>query len=280
MTKSINATKEVIMTCTLIAIVSLSSSSVLEMSNVHAQDNPFKVGSSASPFAPGSSTSSSSSSRTNTTIQILSNTDWSGSYGDSTGSTNIDGSGNRNITLQCADTYSGFFHKTNGGQGFITLNVIQNFSDYVIKRQDIEKNGVALPVGKSITLTKQITDLHNPLSFTIIKDSNSSSNATPMLFHSINTTLQMKIIDPKGVTIVSKNSIPDETEQFSAYPPDPKPDIAGKYTFILKNIGSSPFDAGITYGSATSYTKVVTQHLANTKTTNAKFGGVSVSGTC
>lgn len=272
------------MSCMLIAIVvSLSSSSILKISYIDAQDTLY--GSSVNP------SSSSSSSHTNTTLQILSNTDWSGSYGDSTGSTNIDGHGNKNITLQCANIYSALFHKTNEGTGFITLNVIQNFSDYVSKRQDIiEKNGVALPVGKSITLTKQITDLHSPLSFSIIQDSNSSSNANdlsglltqkamPMLYQLINTTLQMKIIDPKGVTIYSKNSIPDETANFFPYP-DPKPTIAGKYTFILKNIGSSPFDADITYGSDTSYTKVVTQHLDNTKTTNAKFGAVSVSGTC
>jgi hypothetical protein len=60
-------------------------------------------------------------------LQILSNTDWSGTYGDSTGSTTIDGHGNRDITLSsCSNTYSAFFQKKGQGQGFLTLNIISN----------------------------------------------------------------------------------------------------------------------------------------------------------
>jgi hypothetical protein len=48
---------------------------------VYAQENPFEIG-------PGSV--SSPPSQSNTTLQIRSNTDWSGTYGDSTGSTTVD----------------------------------------------------------------------------------------------------------------------------------------------------------------------------------------------
>lgn len=69
-----------------------------------------------------------------TVLQIISNTTWSGSYGDSSGSTSTDGQGSRNITLSCDNGdgtgfYSAFFGKK-AQNGILILNVIQNITTY------------------------------------------------------------------------------------------------------------------------------------------------------
>src|SRR6188472_1976180 len=89
---------------------------IMMLPQAYAQDNPFEVGGGGSSSAPGQS---------NTTLQIRSDTDWSGTYGDATGSTTIDGHGNKDITFSCSNTYSAFFHKKGAGQGFLTLNIVQ-----------------------------------------------------------------------------------------------------------------------------------------------------------
>ena len=60
---------------------------------------------------------------------MLSNTNWTGSYGDSSGSSSIDGQGSKNITKSCpgGDSYSATFSKKDGSQDkSLTLYVIQN----------------------------------------------------------------------------------------------------------------------------------------------------------
>jgi hypothetical protein len=81
------------------------------------------------------------------TLQIRSNTDWSGSYGDSTGSTTVDGHGNKDFVFSCSNTYSAIFQKKGEGQGFLTLNIVQPFNNTVTKFQDTTKHGVPLLVG-------------------------------------------------------------------------------------------------------------------------------------
>src|SRR6188472_532029 len=98
---------------------------IMMLPQAYAQDNPFEVGSSANPFEVGGGGSSSAPGQSNTTLQIRSDTDWSGTYGDATGSTTIDGHGNKDITFSCSNTYSAFFHKKGAGQGFLTLNIVQ-----------------------------------------------------------------------------------------------------------------------------------------------------------
>jgi hypothetical protein len=64
-------------------------------------------------------TSPPSPNQSNTTLQIRSDTDWSGTYGDNTGSTTIDGHGNRDISLSsCSNTYSAIFQKKGKVQGY------------------------------------------------------------------------------------------------------------------------------------------------------------------
>lgn len=57
-----------------------------------------------------------------------SNTSWSGSYGGSSGSSGVDGRGNKNITMSChgGDIYSAAFNKKDNSREPLTLNVIQN----------------------------------------------------------------------------------------------------------------------------------------------------------
>ena len=57
-----------------------------------------------------------------------SNTSWSGSYEGSSGSSSVDGQGNKNITMSChgGDIYSAAFNKKDNSEEPLTLNVIQN----------------------------------------------------------------------------------------------------------------------------------------------------------
>jgi hypothetical protein len=197
--------------------------------------------------------------------------------------TTVDGHGNRDIIFSWSDTYSAFFQKKGEGQGkFLTLNIVQPFNHTVTTYQEITKHGIPLAVGTSISLTKQITDLRDSLSLSIHQDSNSSSNAKDLYFYThqpINTTLRMKIIDPKGATMVTKDSKYGQSSWLELDEPL-KPDIAGKYTYFIKNIGNSPVEVGIKYGSDPSETTITTQNVTNTKTTTAQFGTVSISGSC
>ena len=134
----------------------------------YAQGNPL-LGYTPSPLFDDSTLGQSALGHSNATLQIHSNTDWSGSYGDSTGSTTVEGHGNRDIIFSCSDTYSAFFRKKGEGQGeFLTLNIVQPFKDIVTTYQEITKYGIPLAIGRSISLTKQITDLLDSLSLPIM----------------------------------------------------------------------------------------------------------------
>jgi hypothetical protein len=240
---------------------------------VYAQGNPFE-------FGPGSV--SSPPSQSNTTLQLRSDTDWSGTYGDSTGSTTVDGHGNKDFIFSCSNTYSAVFQKKGQGPGFLTLNIVQPFNHTLTKFQEITRHGVRLLVGGSLSLTKQITDLSDDLDFSISQDSNTSSNALGLSNQPLNTTLKMTITDPNGRVMYTRDSL-DGTEIFyilSNTTTGLKPEIPGKYTFNIKNLGNSPIDLGIDYGSLPSQTTITTDNVTNTRTTTAQFGTVSVSGSC
>lgn len=239
---------------------------------VYAQD-PFTFGNTNDPFSFNSGGTAHSNS--NTTLQIRSNTDWSGSYGDSTGSTTVDGHGDKDISFSCSNTYSADFQKKGEGPGFLTLNIVQPFNNTLTKVQDVTKHGIPLLIGRSLNLTKQITDLHDNLEFSVAQDTNSSSNAVENS-NSLNTTLIATIIDPNGHPIYSDNSSGVSIDAGSGL----KPYVPGKYTFGIKNLGNSTIDLGIDYGSFPSQTTITTQNVTNTRTTTAQFGTVSVSGSC
>ncbi len=60
------------------------------------------------------------------------------------------------------------------------------------------------------------------------------------------------------------------------------PDISGKDTFTIKNMGDSPVNVRIEYGSLAPIEPqtTITQNVTNTRTTAAQFETVSVSGSC
>lgn len=243
---------------------------------VHAQD-PFTFGNFNDPFTIGGGGGTAANSNSNTTLQVRSDTDWSGIYGDSTGSTTVDGHGNRNISFACSNTYSADFQKKGEGPGFLTLNIVQPINHVGSKPQVITRNGVPIEPGGSVNVTKQITDLVDFVEFDIYQVSNSSSNAVDTN-KAFNSTLRETITDPNG-RIVSDNDTGPQTAYFFPIPP-PNPDIAGKYTFSIKNFGDSPVNVRIQYGSPPSKITTTTQNTTNTRTTTAQFGTVSVSGSC
>lgn len=104
-----------------LALVIILSSPLL----AYAQ-NPFTFGNTNNPFSNGGGSAQSNG---NVTLQIRSDTDWSGSYGSTTGSTSIDGHGNRDISFGCSGTYSAFFQKKSSGHGILTLNIVQNVTN-------------------------------------------------------------------------------------------------------------------------------------------------------
>lgn len=59
-----------------------------------------------------------------------------------------------------------------------------------------------------------------------------------------------------------------------------KPDITGKYTLSIYNLGNSPASIGGLFGDLPSLTTITTHNVTNTRTTTAQFGTVSVSGSC
>jgi hypothetical protein len=249
-------------------------------SMVYAQADPFEVGGG---YSPGESQS-------NTTLQIRSNTDWSGTYGDSTGSTTVDGHGNKDFIFSCSSSYSAVFQKKGEGPGFLTLNIVEPFNNTVTKFQDIIKHGVPLVAGGSVVLTKHITDLHDNLYFSIISASNSSSNAVNTN-QPFNSTFRLTITDPDG-SIMLRNDTPPISMFDSLAPGDSytffptlkaaplTPHIPGEYGFTVKNLGNSTGDLNIEYGSSPSQTTITTHNVTNTRTTTAQFGTVSVSGSC
>jgi hypothetical protein len=110
-----------------------------------------------------------------------------------------------------------------------------------------------LPVGTSLNLTKQITDLHDDLEFSVDQNSNSSSNAVENP-DSLNTTLVATIINPSGHQIYTGNSSGASLSAGFGL----KPDVPGKYTFGVRNLGNNTIDLGIDYGSFPSQTAVIT----------------------
>jgi hypothetical protein len=135
---------------------------------------------------------------------------------------------------------------------------------------------VPIEPGRSVNVTKQITDLVDFLEFDICQVSNSSSNAVDTN-QAFNSTLRGTITDPNG-RILSENDTGPKTAYFFHIPP-PNPDIAGKYTFSIKNLGDIPVNVRLLYGSPPSKI-TTTQNITNTRRTTAQFGTVSVSGSC
>jgi len=109
------------------------------------------------------------------------------------------------------------------------LNIVTPFNHTVIKFQEITRHGVPLVVGGSLNLTKQITDLLDPIDFDMYPQTNSSSNGLDT-GQPLNTTLRVMITDPNGSIILS-NDTAAQYYHFSptVYPPI-KPHVAGKYT--------------------------------------------------
>jgi hypothetical protein len=69
-------------------------------------------------------------------VQIISNTDWSGIYGNSSGSTTIDGHGHQDILIRGAwvnneNFFSVSFHKKTQN-GILTMNVIDDVTEKVL----------------------------------------------------------------------------------------------------------------------------------------------------
>lgn len=206
-------------------------------------------------------------------------TDWSGTYGDSTGSTTVDGHGNKDFNFSCSDTYSAVFQKKGQGPGFLTLNIVQPVS-HIVPEDFIIRNGVSVEPGGSVNISKQITDLggENTIYFGISQVSNGSSNAADTN-QAFNSTLRETITDPNG-RLISDNVTDPQTVNFFAFP-GPTPDIVGKYTFTIKNIGGSPVNVRENYGVTSLGTRTsTTYNLTNTRTTTEQFGTVSVSGSC
>jgi hypothetical protein len=108
-------------------------------------------------------------------------------------------------------------------------------------------NGALIEPGKSVSVSKRITDLADFIGFFINQVANSSSTAKDTYRPFNSTTLRETITDPNG-RIISSNDTSPQTVNFSPNP-GPKPHIPGKYTFTIKNIGSSPVNVKIEYGS-------------------------------
>ncbi|HET7149096.1 MAG TPA: hypothetical protein VFI73_11410 [Candidatus Nitrosopolaris sp.] len=122
------------------------------------------------------------------------------------------------------------------------MNIVQPINNTVTKFQETTRHGVPLPLGGSLSLTKQITDLRDDLYFSINLDSDSSSNAADLSNQPLNTTLKMTIIEPNG-RIFSRDSLNGQTVTFWPFGNTTsalKPDIPGQYTFIIiKNLGNN-----------------------------------------
>lgn len=242
----------------------------------YAQD-PFTFGNANNPFSFSSGGSIQSNS--NATLQIRSNTDWSGTYGDSTGSTSVDGHGNKDISLSCSGTYSADFQKKSEGPGFLTLNIVQPVS-HTLPQDTITRNGVPIKPGQSASLSKRIMAIGegNTIDFSINQVSNSSSDAVDTN-QPFNSTLRGIITNPDGNVISSNDTLPQAANFFPL--PSPSPDIVGKYIFTIKNIGRSPVDVKIQYGVTSIVPPTATTYnVTNTRTTTAQFGTVSVAGSC
>jgi len=111
---------------TSFAIIS-AMMTIAQNPKVFAQD-PFTIGNSGDPFAVGGG-GGGMTSHNNITLQVRSDTDWSGSYGSSSDSTSTDGQGNKDIKFACDTSYSANFQKKSSAHATLTLNIIQNESN-------------------------------------------------------------------------------------------------------------------------------------------------------
>ena len=105
----------------LSSFVVISTIMIVTPSLAFAQD-PFTIGNSGDPFAVGGGGGGNAPSGNNITLGTHSDTDWSGTCGESTGSTTVDGHGNKDFIFSCSNTYSAVFQKKGQGPGFLTLN--------------------------------------------------------------------------------------------------------------------------------------------------------------
>jgi hypothetical protein len=138
------------MTKLLIGIVGLGIFTTLLVAtpsvlwNTSFAQDPFAFGNTGNPFAVGGG-SSSSSGGTNVTLQVRSDTDWSGSYGSGSGSSSVDGQGNKDIKFSCDTSYSANFQKKSTGHRTLTLNIVQNQSnpayEHAINNYNASVNG-------------------------------------------------------------------------------------------------------------------------------------------
>lgn len=104
-----------------------------------------------------------------------------------------------------------------------------------IINQNTILNGVSIyPSGAANAIT-QVTDLSRPLSLVISIESNHNTGQA-------NPVLRETVINPNGETI----STNDFAKQFVT---TIKPDIVGKYTLTITNLGGSVLSIGILFGN-------------------------------
>jgi hypothetical protein len=254
----------------LISSFAIISTIMLVTPSLAFAQDPFTIGKSGYPFAVGGGGGGNAPSANNITLGIRSDTDWSGTYGDSTGSTTVDGHGNKDFIFSCSKTYSAMFQKKGQGTGFLTLNIVQPFN-LTVHLAPTTLNSVTITPGGSANASRQINDTARFIGVVIHVESN-SSNAMQTQGLS-NVTLKESVRNPNGI-IMSNNNF---TEQFLT---TFKPDIAGKYTLRIYNLGDRPVSLGALLNNIPPQTTVTTHNMTNTRTTTAQFGTVSVSGSC
>jgi len=110
-------------------------------------------------------------------------------------------------------------------------------------RENTILNGVSIRPSGLVNTTMQVTDTSRPISLAIHVERNTNNNTSNTGQGQIsNNTLRETIRNPNG-SVVTSNEFTGQF--FNTF----KPDIAGKYTITIQNLGNTPVSIGVLAGN-------------------------------
>jgi hypothetical protein len=108
-----------------------------------------------------------------------------------------------------------------------------------ILREDTILRGASIKSGGSVNATTQVIDTSRPVSLAVRVE---HSNGTAVAGQIPNNNLREVVLNPNGIIMTSNEFSGQDFRTF-------KPDITGKYTVTIYNLGRNPVSVGVLVGN-------------------------------
>jgi hypothetical protein len=105
--------------------------------------------------------------------------------------------------------------------------------------ENIILSGASVKSGSSVNASTQVIDTSRPISLAIRTE---HSNGTAIAGQILNNNLRETVRNPNGIIMASNDFTDDFFTMF-------KPDITGKYTVTVYNLGHTPVSVGVLVGN-------------------------------